>query len=170
MARIEHRDREGLFLIGITLTIEHHREHQCLYVQKLMPSGEIFYLGICKLSDVYRCPDAYRNTYWRKTINDNTLIQTTVISTSSEYGSLYNQLNEYVKLWKPIANLKGYQQSSLPSVITCVEGDNAGQTYQTQQRCAEANGITQPALSNHLNGRPGYDTVRGMKFKRGYLT
>lgn len=169
MSRVEHRSKNGEFMSGLTATIENMREHLCLYVQKLMPSGEVFYIGICKLSDVYRCPDAYRNSYWRAAIDDNSLIETTIFSTSKHYGDLWNELQEKVKLWHPVANMKGYQQSSMPSMITCIEGPNAGKTYQTQQRCAESNGITQPALSNHLNGRPGYDTVRGMKFKRGPL-
>lgn len=151
----------------LTATVEQMRENYCFYIQQLMPSGEVFYAGICKLRDVFTCPDAYKNTHWRATINDQSTIRTTVMATSDKENEVHNELSSFLKLsCRPTANAKGFQQSG-SAAITCTLGPNAGKSYATQDRAAIENGISQPSLSNHLNGRRGYETVRGMKFRRG---
>lgn len=149
---------------GITLTIAELRETFCVYVQET--SEGVFYAGMCRLYDVYKYPDAYRNTHWRQTVTDQTSIKTTVICTSLDINECYHRLHEFVRVVRPICNVNGYMTYG-NIVITCVEGPNAGKSYTTQEECARMNGISQPTLSNHLNGRKGYLSVRGMKFKRG---
>lgn len=156
----------------LTATVLQAREDFCFYVQELLPTpdaekGQVFYAGVCKLADVFRYPDAYKNTYWRATINDQSIIKTTVLATSDKINDMYHELAFFNRnIGRPTANAKGFQQSGT-AMITCIEGPNAGKTYLTQERCAIENGISQPALSNHLNGRQGYQMVRGQRFKRG---
>lgn len=152
------------------LSIEQMRETFCFYVVELMITNttaqETFYAGVCKLCDVFKTPDAHRNTHWREMITDESMITITVLATSDRIGELYSELSFFVKNIRPTANIKGYVAATR-TVITCLEGPNVGKTWETQERASIENGISQPSLSNHLNGRKGYERIRGMRFKRG---
>lgn len=142
------------------------REMHCVFSHSLPPYTDIFYIGVCKLRDVHDFSDAFKNTYWRATVKDDVSIRITILGISpnvidcnQHFRALYNQ-------FRPIANIKGYVIAG-KSLVTCVQGTNAGQTYSSQFEAAERNGITPGAMSNHLNGRTGYEHIRGMKFVRG---
>lgn len=150
----------------VTLTVGELRECYCVYSHILKPSGELFYVGVTRLRDVYSHQDAFRNHHWVNTIKDDTVLQTTVIETSSDINQCYKFQRDLIAQYKPICNMLGYQISG-KNVITCIQGPNAGTTYGTTTEAAERNGLSQPSLSNHLNGKKGYTFVRGMKFKRG---
>lgn len=160
---------------AIELTIAEMREHYCTYAQYLIGPIEvvdssritdIFYVGVCKVADVFRYPDAYKNTHWRANITDASRIKTMIVATSPQVAECYKHLQFIVMNYKPICNTLGYQAASR-TIITCVSGPNKGTAYLTQEECARLNGISQPSLSNHLNGRDGYANIRGMTFKRG---
>lgn len=158
---------------AIELTIAEMREHYCVYAQYLIvpeniasTAADIFYVGVCKVADVLRYPDAYKNTHWRANVTDASRIKTMIVATSPQVAECYKHLQFIVTNYKPICNTLGYQAAG-KSVITCISGPNKGTTYLTQEECARLNGISQPSLSNHLNGRDGYANIRGMTFKRG---
>jgi hypothetical protein len=156
----------------LTIEVETCRHSFCVYghflknLPTVCPSNEIFFVGICKLTDVYKFPDAYRNNYWRDNVSENTIIEILVSFTSENLIECQRQLEVIVKQSRPIANIKGYRQHG-KTMVTCIQGSNVGKVYNTTTEAAELNGVSQPAMSNHLNGRPGYETLRGMKFKRG---
>lgn len=152
----------------IALTVEAFREKWCVYSHCLDPSTEIFYLGFCKLPEVYKHADAYRNSYWRQHVTDQTVIRVTVLATMDNPIDAQTALRQLFNECRPEANVKGYLQSR-KTTVTCVEGANKGSTYESITECALRNGISQGALSNHLNGRPGYESVLGNKFMRGYI-
>lgn len=142
------------------------REMHCIYSHSLPPYNAIFYIGVCKLRDAYDFADAYRNTHWRATVRDNAPVRVTILATTlniieanQHFRSLFNEM-------RPEANVRGHVISG-KSLVTCITGQNAGTVYSSQHEAAERNGITPGALSNHLNGRVGYENIRGMKFVRG---
>lgn len=152
---------------AVELTIAEMREHFCVYAQYLDGSAEdIFYVGVCKFADVYKYPDAYKNTHWRATISDASRIKTLIVATSPLVAECFKQATFVITNYKPICNMKGYQAAGR-TIITCTQGPLIGQSWTTQEETARANGVSQPALSNHLNGRQGYIEINGMRFKRG---
>lgn len=156
---------------NITATSFELREHQCVYshhIPDMSKPGEwtLFYIGCCKLCDVLKSPDAFKNSYWRSLINDGIALKITIAFTSDSYIECNTMQAQMIAALRPIANTQGFITSG-SAVVTCMVGPNTGKSYATQQLAAIDNGISQPTLSNHLNGRPGYEIVRGMKFKRG---
>jgi hypothetical protein len=140
------------------------REHWCVYSHHAF--GELFYIGLCKMRDVFDAPDAIKNNHWRDHITDETPIKLTIVFSSiilSDCNKLHAQL---IEQYKPRANKLGWITTG-PVVISCVSGPHAGKTWRSQVEAARALGFNQPTLSNHLNGIAGYETVKGMKFKRG---
>lgn len=142
------------------------REQWCVYVQFLHPTPEPFYAGVCKLNELLRHPDALRNTHWRTIVNDQTIINTTLLASADKASECWDHHAFVVRQLRPVCNVVGYVAAG-KTVITCIEGPNKGKQYQNQDACATDNGISQPSLSNHLNGRQGYAMLRGMKFMRG---
>lgn len=49
------------------------------------------------------------------------------------------------------------------TTIHCV---TTGETFQSAIEVVRAHGVTQSALSNHLNNRPGFNTVKGKVYKK----
>lgn len=142
------------------------REQWVVYLHFLHPSPEPFYAGVCKLNDVFKHPDALRNTHWRSLVSDQTVINTTILASSDKSSECWDHHTFVVRELRPVSNVVGYVAAG-KTMITCIMGPNKGKTYHTQEACAVDNGISQPSLSNHLNGRQGYTILRGMQFMRG---
>lgn len=150
----------------IDLTPLETREMHCVYSHSLPPYTDIFYIGVSRLRDVHDFTEAYKNSYWRAVIKEDTPIRITILGISmnvvecnQHFRALYDQL-------RPIANVQGFVQFG-KSLVTCIAGPNVNVTYSSQLEAARYNGITPGTMSNHLNGRPGYENIRGMKFVRG---
>ncbi len=144
------------------------RELLCIYAHSIPPYDKFFYIGLSKLNEVYDFSDAYRNNFWRATVKEDTQVRITLLCISINIIDCNQQLRRMINEFRPEANIKGYAVTG-STMITCIQGVNAGASYPSQLEAAQKNGITPGALSNHLNGRPGYDTIRGMKFKRGSI-
>lgn len=154
---------------SITTTAADLREHHCVYSHHIISndgSEQLFWIGHCKLYDVFKHPDAHRNSLWRETVRDATKIKTTIIFSSASIPECNKFLSQIVAQTHPIANKRGIAVVG-PVIISCIEGEMMGQYWRNQVEAARACGIHQPTLSNHLNGTPGYERIRGMKFKRG---
>ncbi len=137
-----------------------------LYAHYLHPATEIFFLGTCRLRDLYDFSECFRNSRWRKMVNYETPIKVQVLASMDNPIDANKALRMMYDQFRPDANVNGYMIGG-KMIISCTEGENAGKTWETSNQCAIENGISAGALSNHLNGRIGYDHVRGMKFKRG---
>lgn len=150
--------RTQFCLYAVFTTIEH-------YQNKENPTAP-FYIGVCKLSEVMRLPDAWRNTKFQE-LRDEHTIMINIMETCSNETELHARRSAMVKQFRPLANITGYSNVNSRAVITCIEGPQAGVTYRNQTEAAQRNGLSQGAISNHLNGVPGYEIVRGCRFIRG---
>ncbi len=151
----------------ITLRVEQMRTAWCVYSHHLLPNDrEVFFIGMTRLLDVFQHKDAYHNHHWVNTVKETDVIKTIIIQTSLDKNDCYRYQSNLIRQFRPIANVQGFKITG-KNVITCTQGPNEGKTYGTVTEAAERNGISQPAMSNHLNGRKGYEMLRGMKFKRG---
>lgn len=152
---------------AITLTAEELRTAYCVYVHNLMPDNvNPFYIGVTRLSEAFRHQDAYRNHHWITTVKDDSIIQMAILRSFPLEIDAHRHASKMVQQFRPICNVVGFKVSGRHA-ITCIQGPNAGTTYGTVTEAAERNGMSQPSLSNHLNAVRGYETVKGMKFKRG---
>lgn len=155
----------------ISLSIAQMREDWCVYLQwKILPDGteEPWYLGVCKIIELFQHPDAHKNSHWRANTTDAMIIRTSLLMTSDKTQECWKYHTDARYFYKPICNVMGYQASGA-SVITCTQGPNMGKTYATQSDAARSNGVSQPTMSSHLNGKPGYGVIAGMRFKKGLL-
>jgi hypothetical protein len=159
---------------SIVQTIKQFRDAYCLYsihsnaphhINKDNPATP-FFVGVCKLRDVMLMVDAFRNTKFREVTDDDQLMLT-ILHTCNNETELQNLRMSMIKTFRPIANVVGYTEQSSRSVITCTYGVLEGVTFPTQAEAARRCGLSQGAISNHLNNTPGYEIIKGYKFKRG---
>lgn len=150
----------------MTFRRDHFRHKWVLYGHCINNQTTFFYIGVCRLVDLYNFDNAYRNTLWRQTVKEDTLVTVSVLASTDSEIDAHNALRRMYDEARPPANVSGYQLSR-QTVVTCIAGDNINKTYASATEAALQNGISAGALSNHLNGRRGYDNIRGMKFKRG---
>lgn len=157
--------------------IEHHnarimrtphqtRDGFCVYVHRLAPNPEPFYIGACKFDQVFKYPDAQANNKWAEIVTPDTVLDIEIVASATTLTEAHTEQIRLVRLHRPQCNITGYRLSGR-LIITCIEGPNAGKTYNSVSEAAIRNGVAQPTMSNHLNGVAGYETIRGMKFKRG---
>jgi hypothetical protein len=159
---------------SIVCTIRQFRDTYCLYtihsnaphhIDPKNPSTP-FFIGVCKLRDVMLMVDAFRNTKFRE-VQDDDQLMLTILHTCNNESELHNLRATMVKAFRPMANVIGFTEQSSRSVITCTYGPLDGVTFPTQAEAARRCGVSQGAISNHLNSTPGYEIVKGYKFKRG---
>lgn len=69
-----------------------------------------------------------------------------------------------LQVLKPVCNIHRGQRSHIrQSRIQCM---NDGNTFDSAAAAARSYGIAPSTMSNHLNGRQGYDTIHDRRFKR----
>lgn len=144
------------------------RDLWCVYSHAIPPYDTLFFVGVSKLRDLYDFTDAFRNNYWRMTVKNETVVRVTLLGASISVPECNQHMRALIEQFRPVCNIKGYAITG-STMVTCTQGANAGTSYSSQLDAAEKNGLTPGAMSNHLNGRKGYEVIRGMKFKRGSL-
>lgn len=124
---------------------------------------ELIFYGTCKLTSVFDYPDAYRNSEWKKIIKPEIVLIISILSVGT-VSECREELRNLLRYHRPICNAKGVDMIGQATLITCNE---TGQQWANQQACSRALNINQGALSQHLAGKPGYNKVKGMTFRRG---
>lgn len=127
-----------------TITIT---EKQVTYLVR--SSGTALYMGVGKLEDLVTLRDFKRSRLYKPTES----YQVDIIGDYSSEGFELSALQ-----YLPLETVK--PQSTQ---VQCVE---TGEVYRSAYECARALGLNQSALCNHLNGKVGFKTVRGLTFHR----
>lgn len=148
------------------------REGYCVYTHSKFINGApiVIYASACKMSEVYTHREAYLHSGWQALVSDDTQLVIEILFTCDTVQEAHQYLRDYIRNrcgGKTLADKYGSFVGNHRGIVTCSTGPNAGKTYENATQAAAQNGITQPAMSNHLNGKPGYGTIHGMTFRRG---
>lgn len=123
-----------------------------------MAAEEIEFVGHCKLVDVLKTPDV-RGVPQFERGKQYTIELTSIHRNAAEARVQASQLT--TQLNRPKLNQSMATTRHCP--IECVE---TGQQWNTATECVKEQGIAQSALSNHLNNRPGYTSIKGLTYRR----
>lgn len=121
---------------------------------------EIFYVGCCSLIDVWRTPDALRNTHFAK-LAQGTIVSITIIATTENEHYAKEYATKHGRELQAPCNLYGGMRSPYHRV-KCLD---TGVTYNSASDCAKAMGVSQSSLSQHLRKMPGFKSVNGHRFE-----
>ena len=150
--------------IVITMPTQDFEKDHCVYFHTLVTSNgpRVMYVGICKLREVMAFPDARANSEWKKYFTPETRVFMHIVFTSPDINECYNHRYKLIKEHQPYCNMYGHS-GIVSSRIACVE---TGQEFNTAAEACRTLGLNSSALSNHLNGKPGFKTVKGKTFTR----
>lgn len=122
-------------------------------------TADVVFIGMCPFYQMGVLPDAKSNPFFKDDTN-YILHVTDVCSTKGEALKTHsNRIRDNGPM--PIMNKHGYFYKR-KGLIECIE---TGVTYQTASEAARINGSTQSNLSNHLNNKPGFRSVKGKTYR-----
>lgn len=116
--------------------------------------GRYVYLGICRLSALPSLPDAVK----AGAVDADSAISLRILAIGDKLGCMNHRARHLRS-----GNVPAIKRLAVTGArhIRC---ETDGRVYRTQTEAAEAYGISQGNLSNHLRGRPGYHAVAGRRF------
>lgn len=150
----------------ISLSLEQIDNAYCVYTHSIThPDGrnELIYVGSCRTVDLMRAPDARRNSKWRE-IMRNPAFHIITIEIRAFYEHRNIAVLEAERLGihlKAICNTTDTRDK--PQTIRCVE---TGEIFETAAQACKEYDIKPSAMSNHLNNKQSYRTVRNLTFER----
>lgn len=120
----------------------------------------LFYVGACRLRDVFNNPDALRNTHFAK-LAKGTIVSIRIIMTTENETEAFNKASSHAREFKAPCNMYGGQRSPFTRV-RCIETNII---YSSANAASAALSISQSALSQHLRRIPGFKSVKGHTFE-----
>lgn len=131
----------------------------CVYSHVV--DNQLIWIGLCRYSDLLSAPDVRKNIEWQKRVKGKNVMLTLF----AEYDDLQQAQHDWSRAVsdnRPICNFVN-STSNKHQKIMCIE---TGVVYQSQTEVARIHGVTNGAISNHLNGHGTQKTVKGLTFKR----
>lgn len=136
----------------------------CLYLHSIPQNGQwvTVFVGLCRYSQVMVSPDARANSAWREMCHNASDVLLTIVATTSDQRQLHNMRHKMITENKPHCNMHGYRGRG----ATTVQCDQTGEKWSTVTAAAEHADCAISTMSNHLNRRRGYATIKGNTYSR----
>jgi hypothetical protein len=154
-------DPQPIFIMSHSELLNTHvvYEHQ-VFRSTAEPPISLF-IGVTRMAELFQFSDARRNSEWLRYVTpDRPLI--TIVHATGDYNQCSNYRRKLVIEKKPFANLRGFD-ASMSMRVRCLED---GKIYDTVTDAARNYDASISAVSNHLNGKPGFKSVKGHTFER----
>lgn len=147
------------------MTITYHpvganRQFAC-YLHTM--NDQPLYVGACRLSELMDAPDARQNSEWNRCVVAQSAVTLTIVSEhptllEAETAALIHALTV-----KAYCNLNGQKViEKRGNAVMCID---TGEEFATAAEAAKILKLSTSNLSNHLNGKAGFHTVKGKRFK-----
>jgi len=123
------------------------------------------YFGICRLLDFAKSPDALRNGSWHREFAGKTYLSRIHSVHENEFEAVKARGALIRETHMPKCNVEGTYVTSTVRKIRCME---TGAIYRNQTELADAVDVAQSRVSNHMNKRKGFRTIRGLSYEYFY--
>lgn len=132
--------------------------HSVVYAE----GEKVMFCGSCQFRALLEAPDARKNSAWREHVSkiDGVIVRVQALFEHAHEAA--NDVARLVREHKPYCNIHGRRDAKGGPIRCVTEGKN----FDNAADCARYYGFSPATLSNHLNKRPGYVTIRGMTFER----
>lgn len=134
----------------------------CVYEHYYGENDTLIYIGLCRLIDVFSAPDARNNSEWVKLVNDTYALTLRIIATGTRANCFAYHGHHMTTRGRPVCNARGVHAGAR-NVIECIE---TGARFNTQEEASRGMGVSQSAISQHLQGKPNFARVKGYTFRR----
>lgn len=121
---------------------------------------EVVYVGCSTMRDVFNLSDVRHNEAYEKARGGSAkgYISITIEGIFKHKVDAMLHAQRLRWFYRPTAHGSKYKSNR----VQCIE---TGVIYPNQRAASEAVGVAYGSMSMHLNGRKGYETLRGMSFK-----
>lgn len=137
----------------ITGTYEELNNYKVYIIVDENNPSKVLYLGVDRLSDAFSMVKFRRC----KEFDINTRYTITIVESHNNIDSAYNAAETLKDIFQPVAL---YTTS-----IRAVRCKETGVVYNTARQATIALGLSYSALYNHLKGKVGFKTVKGLTFE-----
>lgn len=150
--------------LTLTFSVKETKDFYCVYEQAFPETPNApFYIGMCRLQEVYVFPDAKNIDIWSKMITEKPVIQHTIVFVSINKIECQNHRFRLIKNKSPYVNINGKSTQKDFGQIYCNE---TRETFNSIQEIINIYGGAASAYSMHLRELPGHKTVKGKTFRR----
>jgi hypothetical protein len=129
-------------------------------------AGFPIWIGICKIKDIFRPRDCFRNRSWLDMVDLDANLGVKILFTSVEMRDCMNFRYKYFRdNGYPHCN-KNFAPPEEKGNPVQIKNTTTGEIYPSQKIAANMVGCTEAAMSRHINRLPGAKTLRNMVFER----
>lgn len=141
-------------MLKLTGTYKDLNEYNVYSITRADNPDELLFIGAANTTNMLEMRE-FRRTMG---FNLNTEYTITVLKSYPTLAEAVTSAQMYAVLYSPT-----YSFTTGKSAVRCVE---TGEVYKSGYAAAKALGLGWSALCNHLNGKPGFKTVKGFTFTR----
>lgn len=123
--------------------------------------GQLIFIGFGAVEKAVNLTDARKNSRWLEITAGQTAVEVEIGETFKTRGEALEAWRAAVDHYRPPCNDQAVYLARQPIICNAT-----GTVYPTVTAAAKAHSISKGALSNHLNKRAGYESVRGLTFRR----
>ena len=143
-----------------TVDLNKPEQQFCAYLH--IVESVVMYAGSCEFRALLEAPDARRNRLWRQQVGTLPRVTIKVMAIFEMPHEAVNYARQLARTHKAYCNLHGEQTQSTGRV-RCKDD---GLEFDNAATAARFYGFAPGTMSNHLNRRKGYLTIRNMTFER----
>lgn len=149
-------------LLKITTNLSELPDQYVVY--SLSDAEGVKYIGVCKFVEMPVISDARSNTLFPTCFPEGKIATLEMVWSNPKKHECLIQAARLVEIYKPIMNLKGFVHTENTAPITCNE---TGEVFQTIADVCMSHNISAGNLSQHLNHKPGFKSIKGKTYRRG---
>lgn len=142
------------------------RKPFCVYSHNLY--GKIVYIGAGTLKRAFELTG--RGERWHRSMTNPDIpwveYEVEILESFETYPEALIREAALIAEHQPSFNVQGIAAATRKRLLTKVKCVETGSIYPTITKAAEAIGVTPGAISNHLNGRQGYEHIKRLHFQR----
>jgi hypothetical protein len=120
---------------------------------------KLLYIGIEKMTQIFTISQARGNPFFSQVIGNHPF----VLLITDIMPNKIAAMNKYGEHIRRLGMPDMIRNHSLHKGVQCI---NTGDTFRNITECAQAMGIDQGALSRHLRGVAGHNTIKGNMYRR----
>lgn len=130
------------------------------------PDGVTRFAGVDRLANFQSLGAARRIPAFGQMFPNDALIRIEIAHIGTHVECRNTMFYVFKMFGIPELNKSGAGYTSGAGVSVAIICEQTGEQFNSMTECALALGLSSSALSNHLNRKPGHNTVKGRTFRR----
>lgn len=141
------------------INVRNTRNQFCTY--SLTMHGAVIFIGACRYADLMQFDDANKNSEFVRMVKHSDWLEFELIATHPTLADAKADQRARIETDKPHCNING-KTFTKSSRVRCV---TTGAIFDNAAQACIATGVSRASMSNHLNRRAGYETVKKLQFE-----